>query len=165
MNDITEFELTNNETYFSNNDSYLSFGFIVNDLTLTKVTNLRSNFIRHDFQLPIYEITRNFHEKEQIYITAIRNLLKQKRYLNLMYELSNEYITEDEFNDELENNEDQYLIKTDNRLDSINKINNLSSVISKIDVDFDEEDLFEIFSVSISLNLLNQKNTINSSND
>ncbi|KXH85822.1 hypothetical protein [Chryseobacterium kwangjuense] len=154
MSDNIDFELKINETHFSSYDSYINCGYLCsNDLSLTSRTslNIKINFTKADFHIPIYEMARNYYEKEQVYITAIRNLLKQKRYLSLVYELSNDYISEDEFNEELENNEDNYLIKVNNRLDSINKVNNLISVINKIDVSFEEEDLLEIFSISGSL--------------
>lgn len=97
----------------------------------------------------IFNILKENSEKEYFYIKAIENLLKQKEYLNLAYQMSHNLITDEEFNNELEQNEDKYLIKIDDNLD-VNRFKLLLKIISKIKYNFSDDDVFEIFSFEIN---------------
>jgi hypothetical protein len=96
-----------------------------------------------------FDILEEQKNKEVFYIKAIQNLLKQKDYINLLYQVSNELISEDEFSDELENNEKQYLIDIDNDL-TFSNFNSISKIITKIGTSFTDDDISEIFSIKTS---------------
>lgn len=103
----------------------------------------------NNFTKAFFEIMQENENKEFFYLKAIKNLLKQKEYLNLLYQVSNDLITDEEFNDELENNEDKYLINIDNILDSTNfKV--VSKILDKIGDNFTDDDISEIFSLEVS---------------
>lgn len=122
------------------------------------------SFIQGDlnpFTENIFYILKENSEKENLYIRAIENLLKQKEYLNLAYQMSHNLISNEEFHDELENNEDKYLIRVDDTFD-INRFKLLLKIIDKIKYDFSDDDVSEIFSIeanniSAYLNLNNKK--------
>ena len=158
---------SNNTSHNSNN--FRDKGYIVSESTFIFATSKKDELSVIHGELnktseTIFDIIKNNYEKEKIYITAINNLLKQKKYLNLAYELSNDFITEEEFNEELEFNESQYLIKADDKLTNYNKIENLLNIINKINYDFQEDDLMEIFSISNTL-IFNHKQINNFSDD
>lgn len=94
----------------------------------------------------IFNLFRENVDKENLYIKAIENLLKQKEYLNLVYQASNNLISNDEFNEELEKNEEKYLIKIDNNFDN-RKFQILIKALEKIKYNFSDDDISEIFSM------------------
>jgi len=107
----------------------------------------------------IFEILKENSDKENLYITAIENLLKQKEYLNLFYQANQNLISNEEFNEELEKNEHKYLIKINDKVE-LRSIKLLANIVSKIKFDLSEDDLSEIFAVNHNLisNLLENKN-------
>ncbi|QOW09921.1 hypothetical protein Q73A0000_05870 [Kaistella flava (ex Peng et al. 2021)] len=146
MSDIKDFDIVISKTSYSSDNNYLNSGFILpeeNDMCFTSINSFSFNTTEpSSYQLLIGHI-----ERENIYISAIRNLIKQKKYLSLVYELSNDYISEEEFHNELDSKEDEYLIKVEHNHLSHSKIDSFINVLSKIDVDFEEDDLLEIFSI------------------
>jgi hypothetical protein len=148
----------------TNFETYQSSGYINSDSSFLFAVSKKNNVELIQGNLTPYAdslfsiFKDNFH-KEKFYITAIKNLIKQKNYINLIYELTNELIDEEEFSEELTKNEDKYLIKIDNNLDNLDKIQSLINVLQNIDEDLAEEDLIELFSVKDS-NVL-KKLTIN----
>jgi hypothetical protein len=111
----------------------------------------------NEYTQDIFEILAENSDKELIYIRAIKNLLKQKEFLNLQYLYSNEMITDDEFSQELDENEDKYLIHVDNDLNN-KSFDVLCKVLKKINLNFTDDDLSEIFSVRTH-NIINLINT------
>jgi len=108
------------------------------------------NFIQGElsnFTENIFDVLQENSSKEIFYVKAIKNILKQKEYINLLYQVSNDLITEEDFNTELDKNEEKYLINVDNELDNSNyKV--IANVISKIGNNFTDDDILEIFSLS-----------------
>ncbi len=94
----------------------------------------------------LQNILKDYKEKERLYIKAINNLIKQKEYLNLLYQVSNQLITEEEFSQELEENENKYLIHVNEKLD-VKKLELLSEIISNLEEDLSDDDISEIFAV------------------
>ncbi|WMI66714.1 hypothetical protein RBH94_06005 [Aestuariibaculum sp. YM273] len=94
----------------------------------------------------IFEIMQEFQEREKFYVKAIQNLKKQKEYVNLLYQVSNELISDEEFSTELEENESKYLIKLDNKLNAKNFFT-ISKIMNRIGDVLLDDDLSEIFSL------------------
>lgn len=162
MSDIikSESESLYKESVDSNYETYRNSGYLVSDSSFLFAVNKRNTIeIIHgklnQTSETLFSLVKDNYEKEKLYITAIKNLLKQKKYSNLIYELTNKLIDENEFSTELSENEDLYLIKVNDNLDSIEKIKTLITVIQNIDTDFNEEDLMEIFSINDSFVLKN----------
>ena len=87
--------------------------------------------------------------KEELYITAIDNLLKKVDYLNLTIELDQELITEDEFDHELEKNEDNYLI-TVNQNFKPTDFDLVVSITNRLkNRKFSSDEISELFSIDI----------------
>lgn len=97
---------------------------------------------------PFFDLIKDTLEKEKLYIIAIKNLIKQKKYLNLVYELTQELITEDEFNTELTENESKYLIKANQSFNTLEKVKILTSAINSLNENLDEDELVEMFSIA-----------------
>ena len=87
--------------------------------------------------------------KEDLYVTALDNLLKKVDYLHLTMQLDQNLIEEDEFDKELEENEDKYLIKINNNFNSID-MQLIMSITNKLkNRKFSSDEISEIFSVDI----------------
>lgn len=148
-------------------DTYQNSGYILKDSTFLLAVNKNEqiNVIQGNLNNPneaLFSVLKENYEREKIYVTAIKNLLKQKKYTNLVYEFTNNIIDEDEFNNELSENESNYLIRANEQLDSLNKIRTLINVLNNIDENLSEEDLMEIFSISDSFVFRNIALTRNS---
>lgn len=148
------------ESTYSDFDTYQNTGYLLKDSSFLFAVN-NSNKINviqgsiNNTTETLFNLLKENNEREKIYITAIKNLIKQKKYVNLIYELTNDLIDEDEFNFELNENESQYLIKATQKLDSNSKVENLFSVLNRIDENFNEEDLMEVFSITDAFVLKN----------
>ena len=144
----SDFDTNQNTGYLQKDSSFL---FAVNN---SNKINVIQGSINNTTET-LFNLLKENNEREKIYITAIKNLIKQKKYVNLIYELTNDLIDEDEFNFELNENESQYLIKATQKLDSNSKVENLFSVLNRIDENFNEEDLMEVFSITDAFVLKN----------
>lgn len=157
MSDIikSESEYFKGNTLDSNYETYQNSGYVLSDSSFLFALSKKDNIEIIQGKLnptteTLFNIVKENYEKEKFYVIAIKNLLKQKKYSNLIYELTNNLINEEEFNFELSENEESYLIKVNNNLDSIEKVKTLLKVIQNINENFNEEDLMEIFSISDS---------------
>lgn len=122
--------------------------------------NLISGELNPDLE-NIFQLLQENDFKENFYVKAIQNLKKQKEYVNLMYQVSNDLISEEEFNNELEENENKYLIKLDQELNNTSfKI--ISKIISRIGDDVTDDEVSELFSIKSEniKNLILSKNLI-----
>lgn len=92
----------------------------------------------------------SIHEsKEELYLTALDNLLKKVDYLHLTLQLDQNLIDEEEFDKELEENEDKYLIKINHDFNSVD-LQLIMSITSKLkNRKFSSDEISEIFSVDI----------------
>lgn len=91
-------------------------------------------------------------EKEDLYIRAIRNLYKKMDYSSLLQALENQEISEDEFDVELENNEEKYLIPYPQETPSPSQIFHITEIVKRIgrvdEITVDEAS--ELFGVDLS---------------
>lgn len=162
-NDTSKFKTTFksgiNSDYMPVNNSFLFA--IQNSDNMTVVQGELSSFTEN-----IFYILRENSEKETLYIKAIENLLKQKEYLNLVYQASHDLISNEEFNSELENNEDKYLIKIDADLNK-KRLKLVMKIIENIKYNFSDDDVSEMFSIETNnfVNFLNHNNKINIGNE
>ncbi|GAA4137925.1 hypothetical protein GCM10022216_14490 [Sphingobacterium kyonggiense] len=164
MKEIIRKKIQFDDTSVSGYDAYKNAGYIINDSSYFLAIHLNNNIEyfqgkitdRSDLTL---NIIKDYSIKESFLITAIKNLLKQKRYLNLMYEFSHELIDSEEFNKELEVNESKYLINADFKIKDLEHLSALLKIIDEIDEEFNEEDLTEIFSIENSFVIKNFGNS------
>lgn len=91
--------------------------------------------------------------KENFYITAIRNLIKKTQFLQLVNQLSENGITEEDFEKELELNSSKYIIET-NYLTNNTDIFILSEIVESIGSELSIDDVAEMF--SFEFNSLNK---------
>jgi hypothetical protein len=102
------------------------------------------------------------HELRENYcITAIQNLRKKNEFLQLSLDFAESSITEEEFESEVENNPEKYVIDL-KELDNFNHLPVISSILEKVGGEFNSGDVSDLFSIDIrSLNkhlkLLNSK--------
>lgn len=81
-------------------------------------------------------------------ILAIKNLLKKNEFLQLSLQLSEKLITESEFESEIDENPDRYIIQMNELEDSIN-LNVISSILTKIGKSFNIDEVSELFSIDV----------------
>lgn len=96
---------------------------------------------------------RQFHFKNHINnlrndycIVAIRNLLKKNEFLQLSLQLSEKLITESEFETEIDQNPEKYIIQMNNIDDHIH-LNVISNILTKIGKTFNVDEVSELFSI------------------
>lgn len=89
----------------------------------------------------------NYHSsKEELYVTAIRNLLKKNNYLNLALKLSEGDISEDEFDKEIENNPKEYIIEL-NEIKDEDTLYHITELVKNIGKSFTIGEVSELFSI------------------
>lgn len=79
-------------------------------------------------------------------IVAIRNLLKKNEFLQLSLQLSEKLITESEFEAEIDQNPDKYIIQMNNIDDHVH-LNVISNILTKIGKTFNVDEVSELFSI------------------
>jgi len=90
--------------------------------------------------------------KEELYKRAIKNLLKSVRYHQQLELLLTDQITEEEYDEELENNSDKYVIDCTSKA-SDKQILIIGEILKEIDEfneNFGVDDIEEIFGFSLS---------------
>ncbi len=121
---------TVNETFFSipnTNNSNPSLIFQTISSMLTKIENVKEGF----------------------YITGIQNLRRKINFIRLNNDFQNGDITEEEYEKELEENEDKYVVNV-SFLNNAYYLQILNEIIDKIGGDLTLSDIQEMFSVDIS---------------
>lgn len=84
--------------------------------------------------------------------TAIRNLIKKNEFLQLSIQLAENLITEDEFESELENNPEKYVIKLE-YFNTPADLHIIGDVLHNIGKQFTVDEVSELFSIeTTSLN-------------
>jgi len=81
--------------------------------------------------------------------TAIRNLLKKTAYLQLSLEFAENQITEEEFESEINNNPDKYVIRI-NALEDQSHLFIMGRILENVGANFNTGQVSELFSVDIS---------------
>ena len=106
------------------------------------------NFKSHESN--IYSMLYNNEIREGYFLKAIKNLRKKNEFLQLTLQFEQELISDDEFYDELDNNEDKYLIKIDNSFDN-SKFKYINQIVQKLESDFSSDEIAELFSVPMEI--------------
>lgn len=120
-----------NQTFFSLSRQAI---FVLDD-----VQNPTFNPIPYFFS-DIYSI-----RKEEFLFTGIKNLRKNVKFLQLAKDLASKHITEDEFETEIENNPEKYLIDI-NPMTDPNDVILLHEIVNKIGDDLSIDEVGDIFS-------------------
>jgi hypothetical protein len=86
-------------------------------------------------------------KKETFLVEGIKNLLKKNEFLQLSLDFSQGFITEEEYEQEMEETPEKYAINVKD-IASITDLKVLEAVINKIGITFDTDQVTEIFGVS-----------------
>ncbi len=87
-----------------------------------------------------------FVAKEKYYIIAIKNLIKKNEFLQLSLQVADKLVTEEEYEKELKENEDKYLISL-NRVDNPFDIDVVCDIVKQVNASFTIDEVAEIFSL------------------
>ena len=71
-------------------------------------------------------------EKENLYLQALRNLYRKIDFIELSQALESEVISEEEFDRELEENEDRYLIPSPTAAPTVQQVIQVAEIIKKL---------------------------------
>ena len=131
---------------FDENESFPSNRFIFMIYNNAKIDALTGTF--NPYVKNIYQYIAHQDSKEEFYITAIDNLIKKNDYLQLTFQFDQDFISESEFDEELEKNQEKYLItmNPDFREDQFKII---SDIIPKLKRNFTGDEIAELFSIPI----------------
>ncbi|QHS63254.1 hypothetical protein [Chitinophaga agri] len=151
-NEIINYE---EHTSFINQTIDLEDRLAPNDFLKVKLSDsTESNFV--EFQLPkqsvdLYfktlEIEKSINALKHVYaITAIKNLLKKNHFLQLNLDYSNKLINEEEFEREIDDNPDRFIIEMTSN-DSVLDLYVISELIEKIGNQFTIDEVSELFSI------------------
>lgn len=88
-------------------------------------------------------------EREEFYLLAIRNLLKSKAFLGLSLQLAEGDISDDEFDKEIENNPEKYVIEVSSNFDT-KDVKHVIHIMNSINEDMSVSDVAELFSMDVS---------------
>lgn len=99
-----------------------------------------------------------FDRKEELYVTAIKNLRKKINYISLNNEFQNGEISDEEYDTEIEKNAEKYVVNVKQIKDDF-ELEVLFDVVDKIKEPFNEDEIAEIFSLDISNTQYNIENT------
>ena len=128
------------------NTNYDAYLFVIGEGKRMRWISGKSNSHIRD----VYCILENFQTKEALLLKAVENLIKKSEFLQLSMQMESNYISEDDFFQELEDNESKYLISIDEEFKPEN-FKFISHIMSKLGRDFSSDEISEIFSVSLDL--------------
>lgn len=98
--------------------------------------------------------------KEQLYVQALRNLFRKLDFIELNQSLDMEDISEEQYNRELEENEDNYLIPAPVDKPSVQQIVQITDIVRKIgrESKISVDEVSEIFSLNMdkAMSVLNE---------
>jgi hypothetical protein len=100
----------------------------------------------------IYTASQNCIRREELLITAIKNLLKRINFLELYQQLQAQEIVEDEFERQLELQANRYVIEMNNDFDG-NDAKIIYSIVARIGTeikDLSVSDVTELFSLNVN---------------
>jgi len=86
--------------------------------------------------------------KDQLYITGINNLIKKNNLLQQTIQLAEGFITEEEFEQEIDQNPDQFIISI-REPHGLEELIVLKNIVKKIGKNFSVDEVSEIFSISL----------------
>lgn len=87
--------------------------------------------------------------KEKLYITGIDNLIKKNNLLQHSVQLAEGFITEEEFEREIEENPDNFIISIREPY-NLDELIVLKDIVKKIGRQFSVDEVSEIFSISLN---------------
>lgn len=85
-------------------------------------------------------------QKEELFLTAIRNYYKINNFLKLTNQLSEKMINDDEYEKEIVENEDKYVVQMNKELDQ-QTLNIISRIVEKLGIEYTVDEVAEIFSI------------------
>lgn len=89
-------------------------------------------------------------EKESLYLQALRNLYRKIDFIELSQALESEDISEEEFDKELEENEDRYLIPSPTVVPTVKQVIQVSEIMKKLGREKSSVDeVSEVFSLDM----------------
>lgn len=89
-------------------------------------------------------------EKESLYLQALRNLYRKIDFIELNQALESEDISEEEFDKELEENEDRYLIPSPTVVPTVKQVIQVSEIMKKLGREKSSVDeVSEVFSLDM----------------
>ena len=89
-------------------------------------------------------------EKENLYLQALRNLYRKIDFIELSQALESEEISEEEFDRELEENEDRYLIPSPTVAPTLKQVIQVSEIMKKLGREKSSVDeVSEVFSLNM----------------
>lgn len=107
-----------------------------------------NNTIIDKIKKTIINLSSRHKIKEDMYIIAIKNLIKKNNYLQLSLQLSEDIITEDEFEKEVTTNSGKYVIKIDNKDITFIHLDVIQTILKDVDnKGMTLHDVSEMFSI------------------
>lgn len=95
-------------------------------------------------------LTKFENTKERFYVAGINNLRKKINFLQLHYDFQNGEISQEDYENELENNQNKYVVDV-RMLKNHYDLLILNDIIKKIGDDLTVDDIAEIFSVELNM--------------
>lgn len=122
-----------------------------NESRYIKITFEKSAVVENLYHQMQFRNQVNFIRDRYCFI-AIENLIKKTEFLQLALQLSDKLITEDEFENELQNNTEKYLIQM-KQLEQPGHIHIMAEILGRLGRNFNIDEVSELFSIEIqSLN-------------
>lgn len=105
-----------------------------------------------EFRNTLNKVNSFYIRKNQLQITAIENLYKTKKLLQLDLQLANDLLSEEEYFSELENNFSKYSIDVKDQLmeDDVVIINEIIREVKSFESEISVDEISEIFSVNLA---------------
>lgn len=90
-------------------------------------------------------------EKEELYLQALRNLYRKIDFIELSQSLDSEDITEEEFDKELEEHEDRYLIPSPSAEPTVQQVIQVADIVKRLGREkiSTVDDISEVFSLDM----------------
>jgi hypothetical protein len=98
----------------------------------------------------------HWNRKESLYITGIKNLRKKINFIRLNNEFQNDEISDDEFEAEIDNNPEKYIVNVET-LKKESDLLILQEIVEKIAEDLTIDEVSEIFSIDITTRSIEKK--------
>jgi hypothetical protein len=122
----------------------------VNDLKRFDIPNSENEdriYITIDTTKPQLRRFVDFYQKKEFYYTkALKNLIVQNNFLELALQLEEGQISEDEYDEEIDNHPEKYVVNV-NYLDNSDDISIIMDIIKKIGINFTIDEVADLFSI------------------
>lgn len=102
----------------------------------------------HSSITTFYDLINHHNKKEKLFLTAVDNLIKKNDFLQLTIQLDQELISDEEFQEEIENNEQKYLIIMNVNYNE-NDFKLAAEILPKLGRNFSVDEVSELFSIPI----------------